>query len=48
MDTAGQGWTGVWSQFGHGLFIVVGEGVAVVFVIHLSSLLHLPLIINKF
>ena len=32
MDTAGQGWTGVWSQFGHCLVIFVGEGFAVGFV----------------
>ena len=32
VDTAGQGWTGVWSQFGHRLVIFVGEGFAVEFV----------------
>ena len=32
MDSGGQGWTGVWSQFGHGLVIFVGERFAVDFV----------------
>ena len=29
VDTAGQDWTGIWSQFGHCLVIFVGEGFAV-------------------
>ena len=32
MDTAGQSWTEVWSQFRHFLVIFVGEGIAVGFV----------------
>ena len=32
MDSGGQEWTGVWSQFGHRLVIFVGEGFAVGFV----------------
>ena len=32
MDTGGQGWTGVWSQFGHCLVIFAGARIAVGFV----------------